>query len=81
MKRFFAFLFLAGLQLMAAPKSYDPNRLEREILVPASRDALQLEVLANGDVVFVEFAGTVKRWGAKSKTVVTLGRVPTHSKG
>ena len=48
-------VLILGIQINA--QKYDPHRLEREILVPGSRDALQLEVLANGDIVFVEFAG------------------------
>jgi len=65
----------------ATMPAYDPGRLEREVLVPDSRDALQLEVLANGDIVFVEFEGGVKQWDAKSGKVTTLGRVPTYAKG
>ena len=48
-------VLILGIQINA--QKYDPHRFEREIIVPASRDALQLEVLANGDIVFVEFAG------------------------
>ena len=61
--------------------SYDPDRFETEVLVPASNDALQLEVLPNGDVVFIEFWGQVKRWHSDSGKVTTLGRIPTHAKG
>ena len=38
-------------------------------------------MLANGDIVFVEFAGGVKRWTAQTGAVTTLGRVPTYAKG
>ena len=62
-------LFTVGFCVVA--EAYDPVRFEREVLVPGSRDALQLEVLANGDIVFVEFAGGVKWWEAKSGTVKT----------
>jgi len=64
-----------------AAEPYDPSRFEREVLVPASRDALQLEVLPNGDIVFAEFWGGVKRWDAKTRAVVTLGHVPAYAKG
>ena len=73
-----ALVFGAGC---ASTTNFDSGRLEREVLVPDSRDALQLEVLANGDIVFVEFAGGVKYWNAKSRKVTTLGRVPTYAKG
>src|SRR5882762_646830 len=59
----------------------DPNRFEREVLVPAAHDALQMEVLPHGDIVFAEFWGPVKRWDAKSGAVTTLGQVPTYAKG
>ncbi len=65
----------------AAAEPFDPNRFEKEILVPAARDAIQLEVLPGGDVIFAEFWGAVKRWDAKSGTVSTLGQVPSYSKG
>jgi len=74
-------ILLFAFGFYAAAEAYDPSRFEREVLVPGSRDALQLEVLANGDIVFVEFAGGVKHWDAKSKNVITLGRVPTYAKG
>jgi cytochrome c len=62
-------------------EKYDLSRFEREILIKSSRDAIQFEVLANGDIVFVEFAGEVKWWEAKSRTVRDIGRVPTYAKG
>ena len=52
-------LLILILGIQANAQKYDPGRLEREVLVTSSRDALQLEVLANGDIVFVEFAGGV----------------------
>ena len=68
---FIILLFALGFYAAA----YDPGRFEREVLVPGSRDALQLEVLANGDIVFVEFAGGVKRWDAKTKNVITHDKI------
>ncbi len=64
--RIVSFILLFAFGFYAAAEAYDPSRFEREVLVPGSRDALQLEVLANGDIVFVEFAGGVKHWDAKS---------------
>ena len=37
-----------------ANDDYDSSRLDREILVSSSLDAIQLEVLPNGDIVFVD---------------------------
>ncbi|MEQ1832029.1 MAG: PQQ-dependent sugar dehydrogenase [Candidatus Eisenbacteria bacterium] len=65
----------------SAAERFDPGRFEKEILVPASRDAIQMEVLPGGDIVFAEFWGAVKRWDSKSGEVSALGQVPAHSKG
>jgi cytochrome c len=64
-----------------AVEAVDPKRFEKEVLVPAARDAIQMEVLANGDVVFAEFWGMVKRWDAKTGGVSVLGTVQTFAKG
>ena len=81
MKRIVLSLIALLPALPAAAETYDPSRFEREVLVSSSRDAIQFEVLANGDIVFVEFAGGVKRWTAQTGAVTTLGRVPTYAKG
>lgn len=70
-----------AVAVAVAEESYDPGRFEREILVPASHDALQFEILPNGDIIFAEFWGDVKRWDAKSGEVISLGHVPTYAKG
>ena len=72
---------IALLPVLSAAETYDPSRFEREVLVSSSRDAIQFEVLANGDIVFVEFAGGVKRGTAQTGVVTTLGRVSTYAKG
>ena len=81
MKQLILSLCALLLALPAVAEKYDPSRFEREVLVGSSRDAIQFEVLANGDIVFVEFAGGVKRWNAKTREVTTLGHVPTYAKG
>lgn len=76
---------LLGSVLLAAPlgaaEPVDPTRYEKEVLVTAARDAIQLEVLPGGDVLFVEYWGGVKRWDAKSGAVSKLGQVPAYAKG
>ena len=74
-------IFLAATFSARAAEPYDPARFEKEILVSASRDAIQMEVLPGGDIVFAEFWGAVKRWNAKSGAVTVLGQVPTFAKG
>lgn len=81
--RLFACLLvtLVATDTVRCEEPYDPGRFEREVLVASSRDALQLEVLPNGDLLFAEFWGAIKRRDARTGTVSTLGRVKTHAKG
>jgi len=74
-------LFCSVAGSLYAVETPDPNRFDEEVLVPATRDAIQMEVLPGGDVVFIEFWGAVKRWDAKPGTVSTLGMVPAYAKG
>ena len=60
-------------------EAFDPTRLEKEILVPAAHDAIQMEVLPGGDILFCEYRGVVKRWDAKTGMVSTLGTVPAFA--
>lgn len=76
----FTLLVLLATALSAA-EPFEASRFEREVLVNGSRDALQLEVLPNGDLLFAEFAGAVKRRDARTGAVSTLGQVPTFAKG
>jgi cytochrome c len=67
--------------IVRAAESFEPARLEKEILVPGCRDALQLECLPDGRILFVEFWGSVKVWDPSTKRVTTLGTIPTHAAG
>jgi len=69
------------LHAVSAAEPIDPNRFEKEILAPASYNALQMGVLPSGDIVSIEFWGTVKRWDAKTGALSTLGAVPAYAKG
>lgn len=69
------------LSTLNAAELVDQNRFEKEILVPAARDAIQMEVLPGGDIVFAEFHGALKRWSAVSGSVNILGTVPAYAKG
>jgi cytochrome c len=79
---------VAVLLGLAVPPSFagaaepvDPRRFEKEILVAKARDAIQMEVLPGGDVLFIEYAGGVQRWDARTGVVSKLGHVPTHARG
>lgn len=74
-------LLLSFLTVSALAADYDPSRFEKEILVPACHDPMQLEVLADGRVFFIERNGTLKLVEPQTKRVVTLGRREVHVAG
>lgn len=83
MKLFSPFLlacFTGSFHFLCA-EPYDPSRFEKEVLVGAANDAIQMEVFPNGDILFVEFWGTVKYWDAETRETSTLGKIPTKAKG
>ncbi|MEY5011054.1 MAG: Soluble aldose sugar dehydrogenase YliI precursor [Verrucomicrobiota bacterium] len=59
-----------------AAEFFDPERLEREVLVTGLRDAVQIETLPDGDILIAEMRGTLKRWRARERDTVEVGRVP-----
>jgi cytochrome c len=78
-----AHAWFAGAQQPAASpaepsprETFDPDRLEREVLATGLQDALQMDVLPNGDVLLVEMQGAVKRWRAQTRDLIEVGRVP-----
>ena len=74
-------LFVCAFHGLNSDTGFEEDRFEVEVLVAASNDAMQFEVLPNGDIVFAEFWGAVKRWHAKSDSVSLLGQIPTYAKG
>ena len=59
----------------------DPDRFEKEVVVPACADPMQLDVLADGRVVFIERAGSINLFDPASKRVTKLGTVPVEVYG
>jgi hypothetical protein len=51
---------IAALSGLASSEEFDPARFEKEIIVPACHDPMQLEVLADGRVFFIERTGELK---------------------
>jgi cytochrome c len=72
---------LAAFASPAAAADLDPERFEKEVLVPACADPMQLDVLADGRVVFIERAGPVKLFDPATKRVTTLGAIPVEVYG
>ena len=59
-----------------AADTFDPARLEREVLATGLIDAVQMEALPDGDVLIAEQRGTVRRWRVATRELVEVGRVP-----
>ncbi len=74
MDRIFVLALLALSATALSAADYDPARFEKEIIVPACSDPMQLEVLADGRVFFIERNGSLKLVEPGTKRVVTLGQ-------
>lgn len=60
---------------------YDAGRFEREVLVAACNDPMQLDVAADGRVFFIERAGTLKCYDPAMRTTTVVGRRPVQLVG
>jgi cytochrome c len=67
-------LLLALLATSALSADYDPARFEKEIIVPACNDPMQLEVMADGRVFFIERDGSLKLVEPQTKRVIVVGK-------
>jgi cytochrome c len=73
----FALLFWAVFGRSVRAQEYDPNRFEKQVLVTACNDPMQMEVLPDGRLFFIERNGTLKGYDPISRKVTVLGNVPT----
>lgn len=60
---------------------FEPERLEREVLVANCTDPLQVAILADGSLLFIERAGAVRCWDAAARATRTLGQLPVAVHG
>lgn len=58
----------------------DESRFEKQVLVPACNDPMQIEVRRDSTVFFIERNGNLRRYDPKINAVITLGQVPVHAK-
>jgi glucose/arabinose dehydrogenase len=79
--RFIAATIFFVLMCSALAADFDPSRFEKEVIVPACNDPMQLEVLADGRVFFTERNGSLKLVEPQSKRVVLLGQRAVHVTG
>jgi cytochrome c len=60
-------------------ETFDPIRLESEVLASGLNDAVQMEALPDGDVIIAEQRGTLQRWNAATRNLLTVGCLPVAS--
>ncbi|RYD91548.1 MAG: hypothetical protein EOP54_22240, partial [Sphingobacteriales bacterium] len=65
---------------IANAEPVDESRFEKEILVPACNDPMQIAPRGNGDVYFIERNGNLRLYEANTKQVKTLGTVAVKNK-
>lgn len=71
----------AGMAAPAPSAEYDPGRFEKEIIVAACRDPMQMEITRDGRVFFIERSGTLNLKHPNSAEVTMLGQRPVHLTG
>src|SRR5262245_57879736 len=83
MKHIFAITTVAALAICGTdiavatpPESFDSERLEKEVLVRACDDPMQLEVLPDGRILFIERYGRFKQYDPKTHKTEILGEIP-----
>lgn len=73
-----AFVLTCSFTISSFAAEFDPDRFEKEVLVPACTDPMQLEVLSDGRVLFIERAGAIKLYSPRDQRVIALGQVPVE---
>lgn len=63
--------------LHAASEEFAEDRLEKETLISDARDAIQVQVSADGDVYVIERMGALRRYSVRDRVTRSLGTVPT----
>lgn len=66
----------AEFSLAAAPETFDADRLEKEVVVRACDDPMQIEVLPDGRILFIERYGRMKQFDPKTRKTEILGEIP-----
>jgi cytochrome c len=67
------------LHSVVSASEIDPDRFEKEVLVANCADPMQLAVLGDGRLLFIERAGAVKLYSPVDGRVATLGQVPVEA--
>ncbi|MFL5339004.1 MAG: PQQ-dependent sugar dehydrogenase [Gemmataceae bacterium] len=57
--------------------AFDPERLEKEVLVSGLEDSMEMEVLLDGRILVIERHGALKLYSPATRKTVKLGTVPT----
>ena len=78
MCRFLFLVLSTSLWVTLLAEDYDPERFEKEIIVPSCSDLMQSEVTPDGRLFFIERAGALKMVDPESKKMTRLGQVPVE---
>ncbi len=68
-------LSLLSVAAAVADEGFDPDRLEREVLVPATDDPTALDVADDGAVYFISRPGALRKWNPTDRSVKGLGTI------
>ena len=60
-------------------ETLDPDRWERELIVPACTDPMAMEVLSDGRLLIAEKSGALKLYEPNSGSVFTVARLPVNT--
>jgi cytochrome c len=67
-------VFALGSTFVSRAVDYDPSRFEREVLIAACNDPMQMDVARDGRVFLIERAGTLKCYDPATGAVTEIGR-------
>jgi len=73
---FAAFVVSAFGSGAASSDTFDADRLEKEVVVRACDDPMQLEVLPDGRLLFIERYGRVKQFDPQTQKTHVIGEIP-----
>lgn len=72
---------LLALVTSSETQAQDPSRFEKEVVVAACNDPLQMDIAEDGRVVFIERKGAIKLWEPKTNATITVGDFPASAAG
>lgn len=69
------------LATVSGTVAQESSRFEKEVVVAACNDPLQMDIAEDGRLFFIERAGTVKLWEPVTNSTNTIGNFPASTTG